>query len=403
MAALGLIGLACVCAVMGAWRSSGGAGSVSHPASPGPQCGHWCIRRCCELLGAPVEMPAILEMLPRQEGGHSMLQLARVLKTIGLKTEGRRETLDTLAEASFPVIVHLKNPDHFVVATAVENGRVHLFDGWGRRTSRAVRTFEVQWSGNVLLVRRDRDSGPLPVFSSFPSESAPRIQFDTLFVDKGDLASDGEPVSFLYRFQNLGITELIIKKIRPDCTCIKTEHPDQPVPPGGTGIIQLLYHPPTGGGLFFHQAVVETNDPHLPLVKLKATGFFDVQVSAHPDRLDFDEVVAGQNHSAVVFIKYTGVREDFTVDKATCSFEGIKLSTYSTQTDRARKWWPDAGSSLRVEPGVFVVEVSFIPSKQMSGKIEATLLIQTNISKFSRISVPVTALVVKPMQIREME
>ncbi|GHT23031.1 hypothetical protein FACS189419_06420 [Planctomycetales bacterium] len=48
-----------------------------------PQCAHWSILRCCQLLGAPVTLKALLEFLPYQEEGHSMLQMAEILKKIG--------------------------------------------------------------------------------------------------------------------------------------------------------------------------------------------------------------------------------------------------------------------------------------------------------------------------------
>jgi ABC-type bacteriocin/lantibiotic exporter with double-glycine peptidase domain len=74
-------------------------------------------------------MSAITGLLPRAPNGHSMLQIADALRTIGFRTEGRRETLDGLRRQAGPCIAHLTDPEHFVVVVGVGNERVHLFDG----------------------------------------------------------------------------------------------------------------------------------------------------------------------------------------------------------------------------------------------------------------------------------
>lgn len=45
----------------------------------GPQCGHWAVLRCCQLLGAPLDMTEILRLLPPAADGHNMLALAQAL------------------------------------------------------------------------------------------------------------------------------------------------------------------------------------------------------------------------------------------------------------------------------------------------------------------------------------
>ena len=46
------------------------------------QCAHWSVFRCCQLLGVPVDRGDLLKELPPKDKGHSMLQMAGVLKKI---------------------------------------------------------------------------------------------------------------------------------------------------------------------------------------------------------------------------------------------------------------------------------------------------------------------------------
>ena len=108
------------------------------------QCAHWSILRCSQLLGVPVSMDYLTRRLPYREKGHSMLHVSKVLREIGFETEGRRETLHSLQNQTFPCVVHLTNPDHYVVVSAIDNQYVHVFDGDGHRIARDRVNFEKQ-------------------------------------------------------------------------------------------------------------------------------------------------------------------------------------------------------------------------------------------------------------------
>ncbi|SRR5579875_314461 len=364
-----------------------------------PQCGHWCIRRCCELLGIPVELPTIMEMMPPSIGGHSMLQMAAVLQKIGLRTEGRKETIETLARRGFPCIAHL-NQNHFIVVSNIENGRVHLFDGLGRRSTTSMRIFQSSWSGNVLFVHRDSDGFPLPTFVYRSSEPAPLIQFDALFIDKGDVPAVGDPVPFVYRFKNFGRKALIIKDVRTDCKCLKVEKPKQNIPPGDSGQIILLYRPEERTTQFYHEAVVESNDPVFPILRLKAAGMTDAQVRVSPEFLDLGEVVEGRTTSVGLFINYTGDRDDFSVDKIVCSLDWMTAKIYSTaeQEIHNKPWYPDIGSRLRESRKVRIGDLAFLPPENRRGPVEGAVVVHTNIPRFERISIRVTGLIIPPVK-----
>lgn len=395
-----LAGSACALAAGIVWIGRAPERLEASTETPGPQCAHWSVLRCCELLGAQVEMPTILKLLSYREGGHNMLELAEVLGKIGFDTEGRRETFETMATGGFPCIAHLEDPDHFIVISGVERDRIHLFDGRGRRTTRPANAFQSHWSGKVLYVRREPSGGPLPAFAPQASQPGPRIQFDTLFVDKGDVPATGEPVPFVYPFRNVGDVDLVIGEIHPSCKCIKAEKPEGPVPPTGEGTIRLFYYVEARGGSFYHNALLETNDLRAPLVKLKAAGNANTGVTVVPRRLDLGRVVAGRPKVGVCFVNYSGDWEGFAVEKVTSTLEGAEFTSYSTEDlDRARRWWPDARGDVSVSPGTRVVELSFDPPMRVSGKIERRIHIHTSVEGYERISLPVVARVIGPVRV----
>jgi hypothetical protein len=55
------------------------------------------------------------------------------------------------------------------------------------------------------------------------------------------LISQGEKVSYSYRFKNTGKTNLIISSAKGSCGCTVPEYPKKPIPPGGEGVIEVAF------------------------------------------------------------------------------------------------------------------------------------------------------------------
>lgn len=229
-----------------------GIGSATRDApdthEPAFQCAHWCIRRCCELFGAPVELTEVAQMLPPDERGHSLQQVAKVLETIGFNTTARLESWEVFRKRRGPCIAHLGEPDHFVVVVGVEHGRVHLFDGAGQRTTRLAKSFRDKWTGHLLYVAPRAGESALPVYAPAPAKGSPRVRFDTLFIDRGEMPPPTAPLSFIYRFTNVGRGILRIKDIHKKCSCIQVRAPTEPIPPGKSAEINIAYSVQLQGG-----------------------------------------------------------------------------------------------------------------------------------------------------------
>ncbi len=74
------------------------------------------------------------------------------------------------------------------------------------------------------------------------TSNMPRFSFDHTVFDFGEIP-DTQPVSHVFTFTNTGKTPLIIAHVRSDCGCTAPQWPKDPVPPGGTGAIEVRFDP----------------------------------------------------------------------------------------------------------------------------------------------------------------
>jgi predicted double-glycine peptidase len=350
----------------------------------GFQCGHWCVYRCAQLLGVPAGMEKIVRRLPPNERGHSMLELSKALRDLGLETEGRRSNWDTLMKMSFPCIAHLKNPDHYIVVCSVEPEKefVHLFDGSGLRARQSRAKFEQRWTGVLLVVSKPPQSHAAPAFARDNPPGFPQIQFDTLLVDLGDVSVVGKPVEFVFPIRNTGTADLVIDKVAASCTCLMVTKPERPIPPGSTGMVKLRYHLEAQKGPFAHTALVNSNDPQIPHALLTATGFAGVDVQVLPLSLYLNNLVTGRETTARCFVKYSGEWQDLNVHVEGASLKGAELVRHScVPMDEARCRELALGSyrNLKVPREIKMLEFVTRATGKASDEIKGAIQVRTNV------------------------
>ena len=78
------------------------------------QCGVACLRMVCAHFGRQCSMEELSELCPTTSEGVSMLVISRAAEELGLHTACGRLTVDVLATAPLPGILHW-NQNHFVV------------------------------------------------------------------------------------------------------------------------------------------------------------------------------------------------------------------------------------------------------------------------------------------------
>ena len=73
------------------------------------------------------------------------------------------------------------------------------------------------------------------------TSTSPILAFENTVVNYGSVAQGSSPYRTV-KFTNKGKTPLIIKHCESPCSCLIASASTEPVPPGGTGEIQLKYN-----------------------------------------------------------------------------------------------------------------------------------------------------------------
>ncbi|HMP03604.1 MAG TPA: DUF1573 domain-containing protein, partial [Gemmatales bacterium] len=359
--------------------------------SPAPgrlECGHWAVIRASELLGVPVEPRRVAMEMPVGPKGHSMLDLVQGLERQGLRATAWRKDLDAfLASAAGVYVVHLKSPDHFVVVSQASGERIGLFDGYGRHVHADVRALRQRWTGNVLEVTRP--ATPDTLESSSPDR--PRARFETLFVDRGDIPIDGhaQSIDYPFRLHNVGTAPLTIDQVHVDCQCLSALKPDAPIAPGAGGVIVLRYVVGGERKPFIHEAVVETNDPEMRHVVLRAAGTTDTLVTCAPSMVHFGVVPPGVTARRIVVVRYRGEKRLELSAAQTTSADLRCAVRQELDPGLAAELWPHSHGRLRLTGQSWFVELAWTAPEDPNLLLESTVEVATNIPGFELLKVPV--------------
>lgn len=110
----------------------------------------------------------------------------------------------------------------------------------------------------------------------------PMIQFDEESHDFGKI-TQGEKVSFSFKFKNTGKANLIISSASASCGCTVPKPPKDPLAPGATDKIDVTFDSNGKSGHFDKQVTVITNcDPNTKVLKI--SGDIIVPVSNEPNK-----------------------------------------------------------------------------------------------------------------------
>jgi hypothetical protein len=86
----------------------------------------------------------------------------------------------------------------------------------------------------------DMVKNPITADGSSDTTELPRFQFTETNHDFGVIV-EGEKVSYTYKFKNAGKSELIISAAKGSCGCTVPKYSTTPVPPGGSGEIEVIF------------------------------------------------------------------------------------------------------------------------------------------------------------------
>ena len=85
------------------------------------------------------------------------------------------------------------------------------------------------------------DTAAVASVAATSSEEAPAFKFEKETFDFGQI-TDGEKVSYDFKFKNVGKSPLIITSATATCGCTIPQYPKEPVAPGAEGIISVIFN-----------------------------------------------------------------------------------------------------------------------------------------------------------------
>jgi len=83
--------------------------------------------------------------------------------------------------------------------------------------------------------------------------------------------ADGEKVAYSYRFRNTGKNPLIVSSAVASCGCTVPEKPEEPIKPGETGFLKVVFNSKGRVGEV-HKEITVTSNAYPPFPVLQLTG-----------------------------------------------------------------------------------------------------------------------------------
>jgi hypothetical protein len=107
---------------------------------------------------------------------------------------------------------------------------------------------------------------------SAKSDEKPSMKFTETIHDFGNIREDGGPVSCDFSFTNDGKGNLVVIDATAECGCTRPSYPKEPVAPGKSGKITVVYNPLGRPGAFNKTVTIKCNGkPSKVRLKIRGT------------------------------------------------------------------------------------------------------------------------------------
>lgn len=371
-----------------------------------PQCAQFCVQHICELRGIPITLRQIASIMPPKEIGESMLEIKQALKSVGLDGLGLHLRYGEL-EDKLPVIAHMSaslfdpeiKTNHWVIVTEILADSVRLYDGNGSYVIISSKQFNKNWTGNILQIT-EPEKPRRANFLTRVGKNKSFIKFDKTFIYAGDIPQSENYHDFVFPFHNAGTEDLEILDVKTSCSCTKSkDYKNTIIPPGGKGEITIRY---TFGNnfsdarnRFAQSAIVHSNDPYSPYIKLTLSGNGRQDIIFSPYVLDFGEIVQGEKGSAKTYVISKG--DSVFRIYGTTEPAWLKVTTTPMTKDRIEQLMPSS-NVISVARNVYLLSAEVDTSMLKEGLTYGGLGINTNIKDLEKVSVPVKVVVTSDIE-----
>ncbi len=331
-------------------------------------CGIVSLFRLCELTGQELsqeQQEQITAAYPAEEA--SMLEMKQAAESVGITLLGVKATLEELDEVRGPKILHLQDPEHFLVIALFSPEWVQLVDRGGV----AVLTreeVEKRYTGQALVLEQEESPG------------GPRLQLDSFHYSFG-IAGVGQEVEHVFTVTNAGDEDLAITLQAKGCGAPVASIGKEALAPGESTDVTVKFTV-TYSGNVMKSAKLLTNDLTQPVAFVTVHGKVPHDLRVYPDRL---HVGGDKGQPLSRAVKVSGPAEmDLTEVSCDNDLFGIQVGEAEVGEDEKKTWQLE----LTFKPASFV------------GEIVDQLSIHTTHAERPLITIPITGEIRGDLDIR---
>lgn len=190
----------------------------------------------------------------------------------------------------------------------------------------------------------------------------------------------GDTDRHTFIIRNEGEAPLKLGTPRTTCQCTVPEVERRVIPPGKEGAITLEWKPTAPTPEFDKGAVVKTNDPKMPEIKLAVVGKVETLVNVMPAGIWNAGEITGDKPVEVSGVVYSRLLDDLEVSADTGDSNMLSAEVHAATPEQLAEQEAKAG---------FVVKVSILPGMPV-GKFEKELVLKTNIDDEEQDEIKVT-------------
>ncbi|MDO8588798.1 MAG: cysteine peptidase family C39 domain-containing protein [Armatimonadota bacterium] len=284
-------------------------------------CGPRSLAEVCRRLGVRVSTEELVELSGCDKNGSNMAGLLSAATAKGLAAVGMKMGVDELFETTVPAIAHLWG-DHFVVIQGVDASTIKLLDLPAAERNLRKQHFAKIYSGFVMFVARDQSLLP-NARTRVASAANADLRFDSYVWSYGTV-TEGSVVEYVFKYRNVGDSDLIISKVTPSCSCVTCSEYTDKIAPGGVGQLKAVFNSAGWEKATDKAIVVESNDSVTPIVVLNITGYVKALTLGHaPLTMDFGQLRKTESSVRQVYVPRSE-EDPGAVDSVSCDIPWVK-------------------------------------------------------------------------------
>lgn len=212
-----------------------------------------------------------------------------------------------------------------------------------------------------------------------PVKIEPGVAYPAILVDQDTFefgtVFEGDEVRNVFAVKNTGDADLVISRVKTSCGCTVAKYTEEAIPPGGEGVVDLVFKTKAKKGNQKKTAYIYSNDPRTPQQKLYMQGHVQPQFWIEPrERIDLGSIDRFQKiEDRKVTVKW--LKElDIEITGLVVRNDAVKVEQKPWEDDKHR------GAELTIS----IDDVSSLLKNGQISRVNESIQIQTNNEAFKK-------------------